>query len=92
MLVKILGLVDFISALFLFLIGLNMKMPNTLIIIFGVVLLVKGMFIFFGDFVSLMDLYAGILLILSLSFTIPRFLIIIAVFLLLQKAFFSLVG
>jgi hypothetical protein len=87
MLVKILGLIDFLGALIL-VFNLSNSFPIPFILVLGVIFLGK---VFLGkleDFASWIDLIAGIILILSIFIQIP-FLGIIVGLLLFQKAVFS---
>lgn len=86
MIVQFLGLIDLIIGLFLGLMLYDITF-KTLAVIFGIYLIVKG--ILFLSFASMIDLFAGIILITSYFFHIPGFLISIAALLLLQKAIFS---
>lgn len=90
MLVKILGGVDLAISLVLLLLCLRVEIPNMILIISVVILLVKGISIFTLDLASFFDVYAAILLILSIFFNVPVVLLGIAFFLVLQKGIFSL--
>lgn len=88
MLVKILGVIDFLAGLIL-LFGTGIKIPNMLLLIFGIALLVKSFFGMLKDFASWIDFSCGLVLILSSFFVLPLFISIIFAVLILQKAIFS---
>jgi len=89
MLVKILGGLDLISALtFLMLIfGIHPFLQLTLFC--AGVLFLKGLFIFTGDVLSGIDMFSSAMLILSIFFALPMYLLWIPAFLLLAKGFVS---
>jgi len=89
MIVKILGALDLLSALtFLMLVfGINPILQLTMFC--AGILLLKGMFVFTGDVLSFIDIFASILLILSLFFTLYTSLIWVFAFLLLAKGVVS---
>jgi len=89
MLIKILGIIDFIAGLIL-IFGIGIELPSTLLILFGIVLLIKS---FLGgipkDLGSLTDLSASIIFILFIFFQIHWVICLIAGILLIQKGVFS---
>jgi hypothetical protein len=91
MLVKLLGVIDFIIGLIL-IFGTGIKIHYLILIFFGIIFIIKS---FFGgipkDLGSLTDLSAGIVLILMIFFTIPWFIGIILGILLFQKGIFSII-
>jgi hypothetical protein len=89
MLVKILGAIDLASAIcFLMLIfGMTPFVHFTLFC--AGLLLLKGMFVFTGDVLSIIDLASAILLLLSLFFALPTVLLWVPAFLLLAKGVVS---
>lgn len=68
--VKILGLLDIISAFLLISKCFDFDIPRTIVAFFSSYLLLKA-FIFLRDVGSIMDLAAGTLLILGLYMTLP---------------------
>jgi len=91
MLVKILGGIDIVAAIaFLMLIfGMSPILQFTLFC--SGLLLLKGMFIFMGDVLSGVDIFAAIILLLSLLITIPSILLWMPAFLLLAKGIVSFI-
>jgi len=88
--VKILGLIDILSAFLFLMMIFGMEVFIWLVIFCAFLLLIKGMFIFSGEMLSLIDLSAGLLLFLSIIFQPFTFLIWIASLLLVAKGFVSL--
>ncbi|HUS49010.1 MAG TPA: hypothetical protein VMZ91_02510 [Candidatus Paceibacterota bacterium] len=90
MLVKILGIFDLIAALLILALSFRLAIPQGIIIFFIIVLLAKGAFILTKSIASGLDLFAALVLILSLFYTLPYALFFIAAILLLQKGILSL--
>lgn len=89
MLVKILGLIDAVSA-FVFLMIIFGLTPWTHLMVFCVgLLLLKGMFIFSGDMLSIIDLFSAVVLGFSIFFIPGAIFLWIPAFLLLAKAIVS---
>jgi len=84
---QLLGLIDVvITANFgLMLLGVYLKI---LILIFGIYLIGKGV-LFISSLASFMDIAIGILLIVGYFVMIPKFILVMAALLLLQKGIFS---
>ncbi len=91
MLVKILGGIDLLAGLILILSALT-KMPYSILMIFGVVLLAKSLMGFLKDFASWIDFLTGVVLILTAFVSIPLFLKIIFSILIIQKGISSFLG
>ncbi len=89
MLVKILGAVDIVSAIAFLMLVFGMHPYLQFILFCAGLLLLKGMFVFTGDVLSVIDVISSILLILSIFFTLPSALLWIPAFLLLAKGFVS---
>jgi len=87
MILLLLGLIDVFSAVLLGLMFFHIIL-KTLIIIFGIILLIKGL-IFMKSLASILDIFAGAMLIMGLFFSIPPILFWIAAILLIQKGIFS---
>lgn len=91
MLVKILGGIDLLGFVIL-LSGIFGLEPFIQLALFAAgLLLVKGLFIFGGEPLSLIDLASGVTILLSLLFTLPAFLLWILAFLLLAKGIVSFI-
>lgn len=90
MLIKILGVLDFISALILILVK-ETQIPYQIFIFFGLLLLIKSSFGKLKDFASWIDFASGITLILLIFFNVPIFITIILGLLLFQKSIFSFI-
>lgn len=87
MIVILLGLLDILSAVFLGMMFFHIIF-KAVIILFGIALLIKGI-IFIKSLASIIDLFAGMILIAGLFLAIPPFLFWIAAILLIQKGIFS---
>jgi hypothetical protein len=89
MLIQILGAIDIISGLILGL-GIGIKMPSALLIMFGAILLIKSIALGqLKDFGSWIDFCGAIILSLSLLFQIPGIICLIAGALIIQKGISS---
>jgi hypothetical protein len=89
MLIKILGTIDFFaSMIFLFTI-INISFPNSIYILFGIILLVKSSLGMLQDFASWIDFLGGLFFLFSLIINIPKFMFLAMGILIIQKAFFS---
>ena len=90
MLVKILGAIDLIAAILLVLNIFNI-VPLTYLLPFALYLIIKALIFVIGkDFASMIDLLIGIaFLLVFFKISIPTMVLTIAVFWLVQKAFFS---
>lgn len=91
MIVKILGAID-LAAAFAFLMLVFEIEVFTLFLLFSAGLLaVKGMFVFGGDVLSFVDLFAAVVLIISILWVPPSIFLWIPTFLLLAKGVVSFV-
>jgi hypothetical protein len=88
MLVKILGAIDVLSGLILILTILT-EIPISLLIFFGVALLIKSLIGMLKDFGSWIDFLTGIVLVLCIFVQIPVFIKIIFGILIVQKGIAS---
>ena len=90
-LVKILGAIDLVAA-FVFL-GLifGSQLPFQFILFPALLLLVKGLFVISGDVLSAIDVFAALILFVSISFSVFSILLWIPAFLLLAKGVISIV-
>ncbi len=84
MLIKILGVIDFIAGLLL-IFGTNLKVPFPILIIFGIFLLVKAGIGLLKDFASWIDLIGGMVFILLIILPVYWIICLIAGILLIQK-------
>jgi len=74
LIVKILGAIDLVAALAFLTIIFGTPLPQLILFSAGL-LLVKGLFAFTGDVLSFLDLFAALILFISLFFALPAFLI-----------------
>lgn len=88
-LVKILGALDIFTAVVFLTFAFGITPFIFLTLFCAVLLLIKGLFIFSGDILSLVDLGAALVLFLTLFFTPWIFLLWIPAFLLLAKGLVS---
>ena len=90
MLVKILGAVDLAYSLAFLMLTFGMQVPTQYLVFCAMLLLLKGLFIFTGEFaLSSIDILSALILLLSLVLTLPAILLWIPSFLLLAKGFVS---
>jgi len=90
--VKILGLVDLVAAIVLILSLFGFSVPLQLIMFCAGLLFFKGLFVFTGDVLSIIDIFSCFVFLLSIFFTLPSIFIWIPAFLLLAKAMVSFVS
>lgn len=88
-LVKILGAIDLAAGLAFLMLIFGMNVPLQLILFCAGLLLLKGMFVFIGDVLSVIDIFSSLILLLSLLFSIPIFLLWVGAFFLIAKGFVS---
>jgi len=92
MIAKILGIFDLLAALLLVLIAAGTHVPSYFLIAGAVVLLVKSVpFIFGGCIACFIDVAGAVLLILSIFFTLPVWILVIGIVAVAQKGFLSLI-
>jgi hypothetical protein len=94
MIVKLLGILDLLSAGLFFLFAFLNWIPGVFIIPVALYLIFKGMaFVLLSNYIiSGLDVVAGIIIFISLDIVFPPVLILIVVVYLLQKGVFSLLG
>jgi len=87
----ILGLVDlFIAGMFALKLIFNFTFLDNLILSGGIYLIIKGAIFLIGmDFASALDVFSGVVLVLSYFFKIPLVIGIIVIVFLVQKGIFS---
>jgi hypothetical protein len=91
MIVKLLGIIDIIAAIFFWIFGFFGIIPSTIIIILAILILAKGIiFVALEHFASVLDVISAIIIFISLNFLLPKVVIILVVLFLLQKGIFSL--
>ncbi len=94
--IKLFGVLDVLAALAFFLNNnfdkLNHWFPNNLVLILGLYILIKGIiFLIILDFASAIDVICGIIILLSLSFSINPIITFLVTLFLIQKGILSLV-
>ncbi len=91
MIVKLLGVVDLLIALVLFLMALQVSVPFVLLLMVLVALAVKSLpFVLNFCIASLIDLCAGLIILVNMLFGMPAVILLIAAFAIGQKGVFSL--
>lgn len=96
MIIKVLGTLDILVAVFVWLAHFFNIIPEQFILLIAILLLVKGVFFIItsglANIVSIVDVVIAAIILLSLNFHIPDAIIIIIVLFLLQKGIFSWLG
>jgi len=91
MLVKILGAIDIASAIAFLMLVFGTKPIIQFLLFCSCLLFLKGLFVFTGDVLSIVDLFSSAFLILSIFFSLPVIFLWIPAFLLLAKGVVSFV-
>ena len=91
MFVKVLGAIDILSAFALFALALGIHPYFQLVLFFAGVHFLKGIFIFIGDILSWIDVFGGIVLILSLVIALPPLFYWLPGFVILAKGIVSVI-
>ena len=91
MLVKILGGIDLASAFAFLMLIFGVDVFTQFILFCAGLLFMKGMFVLIGNILSAVDIFASIILILSIFFSLPAILLWIPAFFLLAKGLVSFV-
>ncbi len=94
---KLLGLIDILAAIIFWIFGIFRLQGNAFMVGFvmllGFYLLVKGVaFIISADIASVLDIIAGIIIIATTGFAMPKIVVIIVSLYLLQKGIFSMLS
>lgn len=89
MIVKVLGGIDLISAFILLMMIFGFDVHIRIVLFCAGLLFFKSLFILGGDVLSAIDLFSSTILVLSIFFTLPVFLLWTPAFLLLAKGFVS---
>ena len=90
-LVKILGGIDILAAIAFLMLTFGMEVFFVYLVFCAALLFLKGLFAFTGDVLSFIDLFAAVLLVLSIFFSLPAVLLWIPTFLLLAKGVVSFI-
>ena len=91
MLIKILGALDIFIAVCFWIFGVLHVLPEKFIFILGLILIIKGaIFIIHLNFVSILDIIVGGLIMLATIWAFPYVMTILIALFLLQKGIFSL--
>jgi hypothetical protein len=92
MIVKILGILDLLAAIFFWVFGLFGIIPQSIIFAFAFYLLIKGtIFLITAErFASILDIACGVIMFLAISFSMPEIVTILVALYLVQKGIFSL--
>ena len=87
------GILDIIVAIIFFISAKTSFIPVAIIWVIGLYLIIKGIgFAFLLDVASILDVIAGIIIIIALFVTIHPIIFYIVIIFLLQKGIFSLFG
>jgi nitrogen fixation/metabolism regulation signal transduction histidine kinase len=90
MIVKILGTLDILSAALLWITHLSQIIPKQIMLLAVFYLMIKGvMFLSLGNWISLLDILSGLVIYLSLVYSLPGFIIFIVAVFLIQKGIIS---
>lgn len=93
MILKILGILDILAAVSVWLFGFFHILPQTFLLIIALYLLVKGVvFLISMDIASILDIICAGIIFLALSFNMPKAVILIVTLFLLQKGVLSLIS
>lgn len=93
MIVKFLGIIDIIAALLFWIFGIFHVIPESFVLFFACIIFAKGLiFVISEHIASVVDILVGIVMFASLSITLPKFVVIIFTFILLQKGIVSLIA
>ena len=91
MIVKILGLLDILTAISFWLHSFYNIIPESVIGFFALLILIKGIFFIISEqFASVGDIFSSLIVFLSLYMALPAFIVIIITLYLLEKGVFSM--
>ena len=88
-LVKILGTIDLAAAIAFLMLAFSLNVFTQFLLFCIGLLFIKGLFVFTGDILSIIDLFSSLMLLLALFFSLPAILLWIPAFLLLAKGLVS---
>lgn len=91
MLVKLLGIIDFIAALVFLLLIIGVALPFQFLIFPALLLFAKSLFILKGDALSLIDMLCAAIIFLSIFFSLPSLFLWIPLLLLVYKVVVSFI-
>jgi len=89
MLLKILGAVDVLAGLVLIITAIGIKIPQNILMFFGIFLLIKSSLGLWKDFASWTDALCGAVILISISSKIPLFVLMFLAVIIGQKGIFS---
>jgi len=93
MIIKALGILDIFIGIVFWLFGIFGIIPNSFILLLGLILLVKGIVFVTGlSIVSFLDIIFAVIIIIASSIEMPNLVVIIISIFLIQKGVFSLFG
>jgi len=91
MIIKFLGILDILSAVFFWAFAFFKIFPESLVMLSALYLITKGIvFIISEHFISALDVASGLIVFSSLYLTLPSIVIILVSLFILQKGIFSL--
>ncbi|MDD5193725.1 MAG: hypothetical protein PHF67_04025 [Candidatus Nanoarchaeia archaeon] len=90
--IKLLGILDIFIAICFWIFGIfNLKIMAGFILILGLYLVAKGIIFITGlSLASILDIVIGIVIIITSSMTMPKWIVIITALFLIQKGIFSM--
>jgi len=91
MIVKILGAIDLAAALAFLMLIFGMSVPVKFLMFCASLLFVKGLFVFTGDMLSIVDLFSAFILVISIFFVPPSIFLWMPGFFLLAKGIISFI-
>ncbi len=91
LILKILGAIDLVSSFAFLLLVFGFDVHFRFLLFCAGLLLLKGLFVITGDVLSIVDMFSASMLVLSIFFALPVFLLWIPAFLLIAKGFVSFV-
>lgn len=93
MIIKILGILDILTALLFWLSAFFHIIPEKILLIVAFYLLAKGIFFIISrDIASILDVISAGIIFISLNFTLPAIVVILVALFLLQKGILSLLA
>ncbi len=91
MIVKILGILDILAAIIFWIYSFFGFIPEVIVVLAGLYLLIKGIvFLISMDIASLLDVLAGLTILISTTVTLPEIITVIVSLFIIQKGIFSL--
>lgn len=89
MLVKILGTIDMIAAVILFLLAVRIPFPAEIVLFIGIIVILKSFIGLFKELGGWIDLACGLFIILGLILPVPMLVLFAFAFLIFQKGIVS---